>query len=194
MQALNVTNLPIYLPYDRAAIPFGDPLSDAAFTLASPSVVTVPGYVPVNGDALAFSVSGTGVLPVAIVGGTTYYVVNANAATGTFNVAATKGGAGINAATASTAPVTAHLISNEVDGVTQPFKTGNTVVVANLSGGSLTLQGAPDLNAAGPYGNPGGPGSYSTIAVVGAGSIAMAQLGFDWIRVSTAATLVLLQN
>lgn len=194
MQVLNVTNLPIYLPNDKAPVPFGDPFSDASFTLASPSVVSVPGYVPTNGDAIAFTVSGTGVLPAAITAAVVYYVVGAVPATGAFNVSATKGGAAINAAQASTAPVTAHLVSGETDGVPLPFKPGYTVVVLNLSGGSLTLQGAPDLNAAGPFGNPGGPGSFVTIAVVGAGAAALAQLNADWIRVSTAATLVLLQN
>lgn len=195
MQILNVTNLPIYLPYDKAPVPFGDPLSDAAITLASPGVFSVPGYVPTNADQIVFTVSGAGVLPAAITAGVVYFVVGAVPATGAFNVSATKGGAAINTAQASTAPVTAHLVSNETDGVYLPFKTGYTVVVLNLSGGSLTLQGAPDSNAAvGAYGNPGGPGAFVTLAVVAAGSAALAQLSQDWIRVSTAATLVLMQN
>lgn len=194
MQVLSVTNLPIYLPYDKAPVPFGDPISDAAITLASPGVVTVPGYVPTNNDAIAFSIPvGGGTLPAAIVAGTVYFVVSAVPATGAFSVAATKGGAAINTATASTGIITAHLLSNEVDGVFCPFKTGATVVVMNLTGGSLTLQGAPDLNLT-QYGNPQGPGVYVTLAVVPATSAALAQLSQDWIRVSTAATLVLLQN
>lgn len=192
MQVLNVTNLPIYLPNDKAPLPFGDPFSNAAFTLASPSVVTIPGYVPTNADQIQFSVSGAGVLPAAFTAGTTYFVVGANAATGAFNLSATRGGAAINAAQASTAPVTAHLISGETDGTVLPFKPGATVVVLNLTGGSLVLQGASDSNTG--FGNPGGPGSYSTIATVAAGAAALAQLNYDWIRVSTAATLVLLQN
>jgi hypothetical protein len=194
MQVLNVTLLPIYLPYDVAPVPFGDPFSDATITLASPGVVSVPGYVPVNGQAIVFSIPvGGGTLPAAIVAGTTYFIVGAVPATGAFNVSATKGGAAINTATASTGIVTAHLVSAEVDGVVLPFKTGNTVVVMNLTGGSLTLQGAPDLNTT-QYGNPQGPGAFVTLAVVPATSAALAQLSQDWIRVSTAATLVLLQN
>jgi hypothetical protein len=194
MQLLNVSNLPIYLPNDTAPVPFGDPFSDAAITLASPGVFTVPGYVPTNGDAIAFSVYSTGVLPVAIVAGTKYFVVGAVPATGAFNVAATKGGAAINTATASTAPVTAHLLSAEVDGVVLPFKSGNTVLVENNTGGALVLQGAPDVNATGAYGNPGGPGSFVTLATVAANSRALVVLSQDWIRVSTAATLSLVQN
>jgi hypothetical protein len=199
MKVLQVTNLPIYLPADKAAVPFGDPINDAAFTLASPSVVTVPGYVPANGDAISFSIPvGGGTLPVSIVPGTQYYVVNASAAAGTFNVAATKGGAGINAATASTGVVTAHLLSGEFYGVTLPFKPGYTVVVENNTGGALTLQGAPDTGqaAAGTnqYNPPAGPGTFVTLVTVAAGGAAEVVLSTDWIRVSTAATLILQQN
>lgn len=193
MQALNVTNLPIYLPYDVAELPFGDPIQGAAFTLASPSVVSVPGYVPVNGAALAFVVTGAGVLPVAFVANVTYFVVGANAATGAFNLAATRGGAAINAASASTAPVTARLLSAQVDGVTLPFKTTGSVVVLNPTAGALVLQQAPDLNVT-TFGLPQGPGAFTTLASVPALSAAVVVLQNDWIRVSTAATLVLLQN
>jgi hypothetical protein len=199
MKVLQVTNLPIYLPADKAAIPFGDPLNDAAFTLASPSVVTVPGYVPANGDAISFSVPvGGGTLPAAITAGTVYYVVGATPAAGTFNVSATKGGAGINAAQASTGVVTAHLLSGEFYGVTLPFKPGNTVVVENNTGGALTLQGAPDSGqaAAGTntYNPPAGPGTFVNLVTVAAGGAAEVVLAYDWLRVSTAATLILQQN
>lgn len=197
MQILNVTNLPIYLPADKAAIPFGDPINDAAVTLASPGVWTVPGYVPTNGDAISFSIPvGGGTLPVAITVGTVYYVVGSSA--GTFNVSATKGGSAINTATASTGVITAHLLSGEFYGVTLPFKPSNTVVVENNTTGSLTLQSAPDSGqaAAGTntYNAPAGPGSFSTLAVVPANSRVLVNLNNDWIRVSTAATLTLVQN
>jgi len=200
MQVLNVTNLPIYLPADTAPVPFGDPLSDATITLASPGVVTVPGYNnPTVGDAIAFSIPvGGGTLPVAITVGTVYYVqAIVSAALGTFNIAATKGGAAINTATASTGVITAHLISAEKYGVTLPFKPSNSVVVQNLTGGSLVLQGAPDVNVNGTwgsFGNPGGPGTFVTLATVAAGTSQVVALTQDWIRVSTAATLQLLQN
>src|ERR1700691_4942038 len=73
---------PIYLPYDKAPVPFGDPLT-ATMTAATPTVVTVPGYFPTRGDAVAFSpangflssLSGT-LSTIGIVGNTTYYVTS----------------------------------------------------------------------------------------------------------------------
>ena len=189
MQLLNVTNLPIYLPYDKAPVPFGDPFDDASCTLASPGVFTVPGYAPTNGDAIAFSVDTGGSLPVALTVGQKYFVVGASGAT--FNVSATSGGSAINTASAGTL-LTAHLLSNETDGVTYPFKTGATVVVLNLSGGTLVLQGAADTGTV--FGDVKGPGSYSTLISLTAGTAGLASLSNDWIRVSTAGTLVLLQN
>ncbi len=200
MRVLTLSNLAVYLPADIAQVPFGDPLSDASITLASPGVVTVPGYnAPVNGDAITFTVPvGGGTLPAAITAGTVYYVVGASGAT--FNVSATKGGAAINTATASTGIVTAHLVSQQSYGPARPFKPGATVVVLNLTGGSLVLQGASDSNSgfssAGVpnYGNPQGPGSFSTLATIAAGAAQEVVLNADWIRVSTAANLILLQN
>lgn len=192
MQVLNLTNLPVYLPYDFAEIPFGDPFDDATATLASPAVWTVPGYQPTLNDAVVLSLDSGGTLDAAFTSGTRYYVVNPIAATGVFNLSATKGGAGINSAGTSSG-VTAHLVSAQKDGVPMPFKTGNTVVVMNLTGGSLVLQSAPDLNTT-TFGQPKGPGSYTAIATIPAGAAALVQLNNDWIRVSTAATLVLLQN
>lgn len=190
MQILNVTNLPIYLPYDKAPVPFGDPLV-ATMTIAAPGVVTVPGYdAPVIGDAVAFST--TGALPTGLVVGTTYYVV-ATVTGDTFSVSATKGGSAITTSGSQSGVHSIHLLSNEVDGVTLPFKPGNSAVVFNLTGGSLTLQGSADSNTT-TFGAPAGPASFVTIAVVPAGTAALVQLSFDWIRVSTAATLVLLQN
>ena len=201
MRVLTLSNLAVYLPADVAQVPFGDPLSDASITLASPGVVTVPGYNnPANGDAITFTlpVGGAGVLPAAITAGQVYYVVGASGAT--FNVAATKGGAAINTAQASSGIVTAHLISQQPYGQKLPFKPGATVVVLNTTGGSLVLQGASDLNSgfssAGVpnYGNPQGPGSFSTLATIAAGAAQEVVLTADWIRVSTAANLILLQN
>lgn len=201
MKALQVTNLPIYLPADKAAVPFGDPINGATITLASPGVVNVPGYDnPQVNDAISFTIPvGGGTLPAAIVPGTVYYVqAVVSAALATFNLSATKGGAAINTATASTGVITAHLLSGEFYGVTLPFKSGGTVIVENNTGGSLVLQGAFDTGqaAAGTntYNPPSGPGTYFTLATVAAGGVQEAVLQADWIRVSTAATLVLQQN
>jgi|GEM_PF-6917135 len=122
MQILNVTNLPIYLPGDKAPLPFGDPFEDATATAASPGVFQVPGYDnPVAGDSLAFTFLAGGSIPGGINPAQTYYVVNPTAGAGTFNVAATKGGTAINT-TSTGASLVAHLLSGEVDGVTLPFK------------------------------------------------------------------------
>jgi len=198
MQVLNVTNLPIYLPYDKAPLPFGDPINGVTATAAAPGVITNPdtgGYTPVAGDAVAFSFTAGGSLPAPLVVGQIYYVV-APIRAGTFAVSATKGGSAITTTTTGS-NITLHLLSNQVDGVVLPFKPGYTVVVQNTTGGSLTLQGAPDSGVAAPgqgYNPPSGPGSFVTLAVVPANSSVIAQLTQDWIRVSTAATLQLLQN
>lgn len=61
-------------------------------TIASPCVVTLSSHGMSNGDRIIFST--TGALPTGITAGTVYYVLNA--ATNTFQVAATSGGAAIN--------------------------------------------------------------------------------------------------
>ena len=48
---------PIYLPYDKAPVPFGDPLA-ASLTAATPSIITVPGYIPTVNDAVSVTVQG----------------------------------------------------------------------------------------------------------------------------------------
>lgn len=198
MRILNVSNLPIYLPGDRAQVPFGDPIGGVTITLASPGVVTVPGYVPTNGDAVQFVLPAVtpGTLPVAIVAATTYYVVGATPAAGTFNVSATKGGAPINTATASTGQVYAVLKSGQNYGPTIPFKPGYSVIVKGTAG--LILQGANDVNYVNgtysPQLPPGGPGAWNTIATIPASGAIETVLNYDWIRVSTAASLYLEQN
>jgi len=198
MQVLQVTNLPIYLPYDKAPLPFGDPINGVTATAAAPGVITNPdtgGYTPVAGDAVSFSFTAGGSLPAPLVVGQQYFVV-APIANGTFAVSATKGGAAITTTTTGS-NITLHLLSGQVDGVNLPFKSGNSVVVENNTGGSLTLQGAFDSGQATPgngYNPPSGPGSFFTLAVVPAGGAVVAVLQADWIRVSTAATLILQQN
>ena len=189
MQILNVTNLPIYLPFDMAPQPFGDPIEGISCTSASPGVVTAPGYVPAAGDAVAFSYTAGGSIPTGLTVGTIYYVVSPSG--DTFSVSATKGGSAIN--TSSTGSnLVLHLVSSQLDGTSLPFKPGASAVVLNLSGGTLVLQGASDSNTG--FGVPGGPGSWNTIKSLTTGTAALATLSYDWIRVSTAGTLVLLQN
>jgi hypothetical protein len=192
MQLLTVTNLPIYLPYDKAAIPFGDPLEGVTCTSASPGVITAPGYVPVANDAVQLSFLAGGSIPTGLTAYTTYYVVSPS--TDTFEVSATKGGSAINT-TSTGASLVLHLISNETDGVTLPFKPGNTVLLQGTA--ALILQGANDSGVLAPgqgYAPPAGPGSWNTIATIPTGGSILCQLSYDWIRISTAASANLIQN
>lgn len=193
MKVLSVTTLPIYLPYDVAPIPFGDVFLNVSATAnASASIFTVPGYVPAANDAVAFSNPG-GNLDSNINVGQQYYTVNVSG--DTFQVAATKGGAAILGAGASNG-IAVHLLSNQTDGTVQPFKTGFTVVVLNMTSGTLLLQGATDANQAAPgagYNPASSPGSFSTLVSVPASSAKEVVLSKDWIN-ANANGLVLIQN
>lgn len=81
-------NYPFKLAFDDAP-----PVKSATvtMTIASPGVVSWAGHTLVNGDKVKFST--TGALPTGLTAGTEYFVVGA--AGGTFNVAATAGGAAI---------------------------------------------------------------------------------------------------
>lgn len=198
MQVLNVTNFPIYLPRDTAHEPLGDPLEDVVVTQGTgttdPSFIA-DGYEPTNGDAVQLSFTAGGSLPSpGFAEYTTYYVISANQATGSFSLSATKGGTSIshNTVTTGGADIVLHVLSEQAQEIALPFKPGNSAVCLNLSAGTLVLQGAPDLNAA--FGLPQGPGTWTQIASLAAGSAALVGLGYDWIRVSTSGTLVLMQN
>lgn len=199
MQVLSLvsgtTPLPIYLPADIAPVPFGDPLSDVTITSSTTAIVSVPGYDnPQANDAVAFSVVSGNTLASGLTVGAVYYVV-APISGYTFAVSATKGGAAIATTTSTTAgkPATVHLLSKQVYGPNLPFKPGSTAVALNVQTSAQTLQGASDVNSG--FGNPGGPGSFSTIATVAGGSAQLVTLSADWIQVSaTAGGLILLQN
>ncbi len=194
MQVLTVTALPIYLPYDKAPVPFGDVFEDVTVTAATPGVATVPGYEPANGDAVVLTYTAGGSMPAGLTYGQTYYVVNA--ANDTFEFAATKGGAAI-ATTTTGANLVLHLVSNEADGVVLPFKPGASVVAFNASGSAITIQGAMDSGQATPgngYNPPKGPGAFTNIATIAAGAAQVIELNYDWIQLSAAGNLVLLQN
>jgi hypothetical protein len=190
MHLLNVTNNPIYLPLDRAPVPFGDPFV-ATVTSASPGVATVVGYTPTAGDAVSFSSTGaTGAVPTGLTGGTTYYVVNPSGQT--FQVSATKGGSAINTSSTGT-NVVVHLLSNQVDGaINGLFKPTGSVIAVNLSGGTLILQGASDTGTT--YGNQQGPGTWNTLVSLPTLSMARVDIQYDWLRVNTTGTIQLLQQ
>ena len=207
---------PIYLPYDKAPVPFGDPLG-ALLTAATPSIITVPGYIPTVNDAVSVTVQGPNAIlatQVAAAGtlqlSTTYYVSGVSAANA-FTLGTQKGTAtslaswstlGFNITTTTIAlqPI-AHLLSNQPDGTTLPFKPNNTVLAINAGAVSgtgtstlpITVMGAADLTTV--YGNPIGPGTYSVIATVAFGAPKLITINNDWIVASgSTSTLVLLQN
>jgi hypothetical protein len=191
---LQLTNAPVYLPWNTSQLPFGDVLGGITCTSAAPGVVTSVGYTPKLNDAVSLTFTAGGSIPTGLTAGTTYYVVSPSGQT--FSLSATKGGGAIT--TSSTgANLILHLLSGQFDGTTQPFDSGGSAVCINMTAGSLVLQGAPDASvatAAGFPGYPTGPGTYATIATIPALSMAMVTLSADWIRVSTAANLWLLQN
>lgn len=197
MQILNVAQLPIYLPYDKAAVPFGDPFSDISVTSSTTGIITAPGYdAPAAGDAFQLSASPSGatagVLPGGTAVATTYYVI-APISGDTFAFSATKGGSAVATTSTGTGLLTLHLVSGETDGVVIPFKPGYSAIALNLGATNLTLQGASDTNTT-TYGDPQGPGSWNTIATVNSGTASLVQLSYDWIRSTSSGTLVLLQN
>ena len=212
----------IYLPYDKAPVPFGDPLA-ATWTSAAAAVFTVPGYVPANRDAVSLSIAGGGAGNTLSTGGlattmaqlnTTYYVCTPSG--GTFSLTSNKAaGSDYPVATLSTGggylltgQLFAHLLSNQVDGTTIPFKPGNTVLIYNggLNTGlnnsgspGMNLLGSPDLNttlATGTYGAPLGPSGWVVIATLSGAPIPqLLTLNYDWIAASgTTGTIVMLQN
>jgi hypothetical protein len=198
MQLLNVGKLPIYLPYDRAPVPFGDPFTTATVTSAAPGVFTVKGYQPLLNDAVQLSISAlsTATLDTAFTAGVTYYAVNITTAAGTFSLSTQKNGTGQSTQAVNVqGPLTVHLISNQVDGTVQPFKTGNTVLAINLDTQAVFLQGAPDNNTT-SYGNPTGPGTSVLIATIGTSSMALVTLSQDWVLTTGAGggKLALIQN
>lgn len=218
------TALAIYLPYDKAPVPFGDPLA-CTYTSAAIAVFTVPGYKPSNRDAVSLSVAGGGAGNVISTGGlattlaqanVTYYVCSASATANTFSLTSNKAaGSDYPVATLqvqggiyTTGTSFVHLLSNQVDGPTLPFKPGNTVLIYNggLNTGlnnsgspGMNLLGSPDLNttlATGSYGAPLGPSGWVVIATLSGAPIPqLLTLGYDWIAASgSTGTVVMLQN
>ena len=196
MQILNMlANLWVYTVTDVAPIPFGDPFQGSATSSTAAVVFTVVGYQSTSGDAVTLSVEAGGFLDTAFTVGKIYYVVSPS--TDTFELSATKGGSAIAAvSTTASSLVSVHLVSNQVDGTVIPFKPGNTVVALNLSTYSVSLYGAPDASAPTPgnYTYPTGPGTAAVITTVSAGSAALVQLNYDWIKCSSTAGCILLQN
>lgn len=199
MQLLNVGKLPVYLPYDIAPVPFGDPFSTATMTSAAPGVFTVPGYFPTLNDGIQLSVGllSTAVLDTAFLTTQTYYAVNITTAAGTFSLSTAKSGTGqpTRQAAVAGAPLTVHLMTKEIDGPNLPFKPSNTVLAINLDTQAVFLQGAPDLNTV-SYGNPTGPGAKVLLATIGTSSMQLVNISQDWLLTTGAGggNVALIQN
>lgn len=204
---------PIYLPFNLSPLPFGEPWSNVTMTAATPSVITVAGWTPVQSSLVSLSVGGGAVLgtltSLTVSANQVYYVTSISGQT--FSVSTISSGTPLNAFTtglqAGTASlITLHTLSNQVDGTLCPFETGATVLAqaygATLGTGTgnaaITLFGAQDKSATtttAAYGTVLGPSTFSVIATIGVGTPKLVVLSNDWIVASgTTGTLVLIQN
>ena len=204
---------PIYLPFNVAPLPFGDPWSNVTLTLATPSVITVAGWTPVQSSLISFSVGGGAVLgtltSLTVSANQIYYVTSISGQT--FSVSTISSGTPLNAWTtglqAGTASIiTMHTLSGQSDGPVCPFETGATVLAWNAGNvgmlttnvAAITVFGAADKSSTtttAAYGTVLGPSTYSVIATIGFGTPKLITLSNDWIVASgSTATLVLMQN
>lgn len=106
-------------------------------SIASPGVVTWAGHGLVNGNRVRFSTTGT--LPTGLTAGTTYYVVGA--AAGTFQVAATPGGAAIATTGTQTGTHTGERVAGgseryfvaKVASAAEQYDSANSVMKQNIT-------------------------------------------------------------
>jgi hypothetical protein len=204
---------PIYLPFNIAPLPFGDPWSDVTMTAATPSVITVPGFNPVQNGLVTFSVGGGATLGTFSTGsvqsGVNYYTTSISGQT--FSVSTQSNGpamtaytTGLQAGTSSL--ITLHTLSAQQDGPLVPFKSGGTalaiasgaVLGTGAGNAAITLMGAADKASTvstAAYGTVLGPNVWSVIATVGVGVPKLVTLSNDWIcAVGSTGTLALIQN
>jgi hypothetical protein len=207
MQVLTlVSGLPVYLPYDYAHVPFGDPFNDVTITSSIVGQqVSVQGYQATSNDLVMFSVNSGSTIAANVTANYVYYVTSAatNGANGTFYISLTKGGSVIASATgqnATSGQVVLHLISNQIDGTVLPFKAGASVVALNTTANPVwllsaadTYGGTPGVVAALGSSPPGGPATFAVVASVAAGAAAVLSLNNDWVK-SSNGNLILLQN
>lgn len=211
--ATTLGTAPIYLPFNVAPLPFGDPISDVTLTAATPSVITVPGHNPVQNELVSFSVGGGAVLgtltSLTVSANQVYYVTSISGQT--FGVTTVANGTPLNAWTtglqAGTASlITVHTLSGQVDGPVCPFESGATVLamvgptsaLSTTSQIAITVFGAADkasTTTTAAYGTVLGPSTFSVIATIGAGQPKLITLSNDWIVASGSTnTLILIQN
>jgi hypothetical protein len=211
--ATSAGTTPIYLPFNVAPLPFGDPWSNVTLTLATPSVITVAGFTPVQSSLISFSVGGGAVLgtltSLTVSANQVYYVTSISGQT--FSVSTISSGTPLNAFTtglqAGTASlITMHTLSGQADGPVCPFESGATVLAmvgptsafSTTSQLAITLFGAADKSSTtttAAYGTVLGPSTFSVIATIGAGQPKLVTLSNDWIVASGSTnTLILIQN
>lgn len=104
--------------------------STVTITIASPAVVSYPAHPFVNGQPI--SLSTTGALPTGLTAGVTYYA--AAQAAGTFQLAATAGGASINTTGAQSGVHTATAIGSAI--------TAGQTITGATSGATATVSAA----------------------------------------------------
>src|SRR5271166_6360203 len=160
MTASITTPAAIYLPYDRAPVPFGDPII-ASCSLGTPAIFASP-ITLASGSAVSLSVAGTGGVLASLNGLTSiqaqmnavYYIVGTSVATTggavepffyQFNLSTTNGGvapatlqASITSLGQAGGQVFIHALSSQTDGTIVPFKTGATVLAWNTGFVSAT--------------------------------------------------------
>ena len=219
MQLLNLTasiTTPqaIYLPADRAPVPFGDPFA-ATLVLGTPAIFAAP-VVVASGSAVSFSVAGTsgflsslaGLTSISVQLNTVYYVVGTSVATTggavepyfyQFNISTTVGGvapatlqASITSLAQKGGQVFIHLLSSQSDGTILPFKPNNTVLAWNAGFVSAT-----GVNASQSITLMGAPDQNTTLATGTYGAPLGAAPG-AWVVIATLAygvpQLVVLNN
>lgn len=205
--------LPIYLPFNVAPLPFGDPWSNVTMTAATPSVITVAGFTPVQNSLVSFTTGSGAVLgtltSLTVCAGQVYYVTSISGQT--FGVTTVANGTALNAYTtglqAGTASlITMHTLSNQSDGPVNPFETTANALAfafgATLGTGAgnaaITLMGAVDKSSTvttAAYGTVLGPNAWNVIATVGVGQPKLVNFNYDWIcAVGSTGTLALIQN
>lgn len=219
MQALILTGtsagtLPIYLPFNVAPLPFGDPWSNVTLTLATPSVITVAGWTPVQNSLVSFTTGSGAILgtltSLTVCAGQVYYVTSISGQT--FGVSTVANGTALNAWTTglqagTSSLITMHTLSAQSDGAVSPFETTSNVLAVNGGGtatlwtvanASITLMGAADKSSTvttAAYGTVLGPGTFSVIATIGFGLPKIVNLSYDWILATgSSSSLILMQN
>lgn len=113
--------------------------SDVTVTIASPGVVTWAAHGLSNGALVRLDTFGA--LPTGLAAGTDYFVVNA--ATNTFQLSATSGGAAINTTGTQAGIHTAYDVTNKITAVTIPI---SAVTITNANPGVVTWAAHPFAN------------------------------------------------